>query len=156
MNGWECQRDIPHISRATTALLCLAPVWKDTAKRLGVAAVEGRQRRVVLHLRVRWPATKDLQVRTGGECSSLKTAQDFGPDLLEVIECPGTHNVPCCGQRRDNIRCIAALSNNAMHAIRRPDVLTQQPDSDLRHGQRICCIDTQLRIGGSVRFLPRV
>src|SRR5262249_13770579 len=42
LNGRLCQRDIPHISRATTALLCLTQVWKDTAKRLGVAAVEGR------------------------------------------------------------------------------------------------------------------
>src|ERR1043166_4562521 len=109
MNGWQRQRHVPHIGRATAALLGLVQVGKDTAKRLGIAAVEGSHGRIVTHLRIGRTAPKDLQVRASGEGSSFKAAQDFGPDRLEVSERLGAYDVPCRRLSGDNIRRLAAL-----------------------------------------------
>src|SRR3989454_932137 len=137
MNGLQCQRHVPHVGRATAALLCFVGVWKDTTKRLGIAAVDGSHGRIVTHLRIGWTAPKDLQLRTGGECPSFKATQDFGADLIEAVEGLGAYDVTCCGLGWDDVWRIAALGDNAMHAVSRTDVLTQQPNGDLRNGQRI-------------------
>src|SRR5467141_1130051 len=130
MNGWQRQRHVPHVSRATAALLCFAGVWKDTTKRLGIAAVDGSHGRIVTHLCIGRTATKDLQLRTGGECPSFKAAQDFSADGIEVVERLSAYDVPCRRLSGDNIRCLAALGDNAVHAIGGMDVLTQQPNGD--------------------------
>src|SRR4030095_4104993 len=95
MNGRQRQRHVPHVGRATTALLCFAQVWKNTAKRLGIAAVEGGHSRIVAHLRIGRTTAKDLQLRAGSECPSFKATQDFSPDRIEVIERLGTYDVAC-------------------------------------------------------------
>src|SRR5215470_5037386 len=142
MNGGQRQRYVPHVGRATTTLLCFA-VWENTAKRLGIAAVEGRYGRVMLHLRIGRTAPKDLQLRPGGECPGFKATQDFGTDLVEVIDRLGTHHVSCRRLRWDNIWCITPLGDNTVHAIGGTNVLTQQPNGDLRDSQCVCSIDPQ-------------
>src|SRR5712691_6120019 len=114
MDGRQGQGHVSHIGRAATALLCLADIWKDTTKRLGIAAVEGSHGRIVMHLGIGRTAAKDLQVRASGEGPGFKAAQDFGTDRIKVVERLGAYDVPCRRLSGDNSGRLAALGDNAV------------------------------------------
>src|SRR6266516_5853285 len=102
--GRQGQRYIAHVRRATAALLGLAQIRKHPAKRLGVPAVESCYIGIMTHLCIRWTAPHDFELGSCGEGSSLKTAHNFGADLVEVVQRLRTHHVTRRSLRRDNVR----------------------------------------------------
>jgi hypothetical protein len=74
--------------------------------------------------------------------------------LRELVE-GGRPGVPLpSGAFRHDVGCVPAVGDDPVDPLRRTDVLAEQSDGHLGHGERVRGVDAELRIGGRVRRHP--
>ena len=58
--------------------------------------------------------------------------------------------------RGDDVGGVAAATYDAVHLVARPEVLAEEPDRDLRDGERVGGVDAELGRRGGVRLVAGV
>ena len=79
--------------------------------------------------------------------------------VLEVTQrcrVGGAHRVPQHGARGDHVGGLTAVGDDAVRHLARHELLAQQPDRHLRHGDRVGGVDAQIRRDGGVRLPAEV
>ena len=130
-------------------------VIEHPAEQLGIVSVERGEVGVVDHVRVRG-ALDHAHGRACGERTRLEAARDELGQLVHACPVMRPDHVERGRVCRDDVRCVAAASDDAVDAVGRQQLLAQESDSGLRDDQGVGGIQASLGEASGVRLATGV
>ena len=139
---------VAHVgARATHAPEPRVAIAEDAAETLGVADIEVEHGVVGAEFGVRRGRLLDVELTAGGDRASLEAAQHLRARALHQRGRVAAHIPAALAALRDRVGRLTAARDQAVHTRAAGQLLTQQPDRDLRDGERVGSVDPVLGIG---------
>ncbi len=153
MDGRHGQGDVAHVGGTCGAGFPFAEIGEGAAEGFGILAIEVGHDDVVAHFGIGLVATGDREFGAGGEGSGFEAPVDFGAEFGELIEGFGANDVLGGSVGGDDVGSGAAVGDDAVNAVGRTDVLSEEADRGLRDGEGVGGVYAKLGEGRGVRFL---